>query len=136
MKKIVILAVLVAALVALVSTPVQAAGVPVEVSLTLSGGGTNIASSTFANAVSRDVYSALKLKAVEYSLSGTITNAATLAVKRSASGSTYKSITVATNALSSVSFETNDWYWFTGDTPYVTCSVTNGGTVKLICEEQ
>ena len=116
---------------------VQADGVPLEIELTLSGGATNVASATFADCVSRDVYSSMQLLAVEYDITGSITNAATLAIKRSADGPTYKSITVASNVTSGVSFETNVWHWFAGDTIYVPCSgITNAGTVTLICTEQ
>jgi len=78
----------------------------------------------------------MQLKAVEYTLGSATTTNGTMAIKRIASGPTYKSITVASNATSSVSFETNGWYWFTGDTIYVSTTVTNAGTVTLICEEQ
>jgi len=111
----------------------------VEITCTLPGGGTgtNYVSTAFANAVTRDISSTLRLLAVDYSITGTsLTAAKTITLKRSATGRTYKTVTVATNVLTGVSFETNEWYWIKPDVVYVYCTATNAGTVKLICTEQ
>lgn len=115
---------------------VLAEGFPNEVSITLPGGATNVVSVPFTNIVSRSVFSAFKLKAVEYSYNGSTVAAGTLAIGRTASGPTYKSITLASNVTSGVSFETNDYHFLNTAGVYLSSSWTNSGTVKLIFEER
>lgn len=129
--------------------PAQAhaqASVPVSISMTLPGGSSNIATNTtpVASLAYSNVYttgytasgrSSLKPIAYEYAVAGTLSTAGTISLRRSAGGPVYATVTVATNALSSVSFETNTWYWLRGDQIHATGSFTNPATFKPICNE-
>ena len=130
---------IVALLVGVLPARAEDSGRPVEIALTLPGGATNVVSTNFSGAVKRDVASSLKLQAVEYALTGsaaTNVGSGTLTLKRSGSGVAYFSATVATNAMSAVAFESNNWYWLSADSVVVSCSLTNAGTVRLICNER
>jgi hypothetical protein len=113
---------------------------PVEIAVTIPAN-TNASvsvSTAFTAAISRDIYSSLELKAVEYSISGDLTETVAIDIKRAANGVAYKSVSVATNAAASgVSFETNSWRWIKPDPLVITrTGTTNAVNVKLLCIER
>ncbi len=113
---------------------------PVEIAVTIPAN-TNASvsvSTAFTAAISRDIYSSLELKAVEYSISGDLTETVAIDIKRAANGVSYKSVSVATNAAATgVSFETNAWRWIKPDPLVITrTGTTNAVSVKLLCIER
>jgi hypothetical protein len=113
---------------------------PVEIAVTIPAN-TNASvsvSTAFTSAISRDIFSSLELKAVEYSIAGARAETVAIDIKRAANGVAYKAVSVATNAAATgVSFETNSWRWIKPDPIVVTRSgTTNAITVKLLCIER
>jgi len=133
------------------ATAQAADGVPCVVALTLPGGSTNVAvvstntsaswvplggSNVYTVGFTADARSSLKPLAYQYAINGTLATAGTITFSRSPSGPIFATVTVATNALSAVSFESNAWYFIRGDTIYTKASFTNSGSVAVIGLEQ
>jgi hypothetical protein len=132
--------IIIAALLAIAVSLPAFAQRPVEIAVSIPAD-TNASlsvSTAFASAISRDIYSSLELKAVEYSISGALTEAVSLSIKRAADGVAYKTVSVATNAAAAgVSFETNSWSWIKPDPIVITrTGTTNAITLKLLCNER
>jgi len=132
--------IIIAALLAIAVSMPAFAQRPVEIAVSIPAN-TNASlsvSTAFASAISRDIYSSLELKAVEYSISGALTETVAIDIKRAAGGVAYKSVSVATNAAAAgVSFETNSWSWIKPDPLVITrTGTTNAIAIKLLCIER
>lgn len=116
----------------------QGRPVEVEISIASATNASVVTSTDFDDAVSRDVYSSLRLLAVEYTISGARTEEVSLVIGRASGGPAYKTVSVATNAAASgVSFETNEWNWIKPDPLVITrTGTTNAIAVKLLCLER
>jgi len=108
-------------------------GRPTEKSLALPGGGTgtNIASAAYSAGIGQSVYTCFRPLAYEIVFASALPDAKTVSIRRSATGPVYATFTVASNATSAVSFETNEWYVLRGQTFYVETTATNAGTLVI-----
>ena len=135
----------VVALVAVATAPIPAQavnGVPVDVSLTMPGGATNVgtnvtlaASNYYSNGISQSARSTLQPIVVQYAITGALAEPATLSFRRATGGPVYYTVPIATNALAGVAYVTNTFYWLKGDQIHATLSCTNSGTVIPTCLE-
>ena len=135
---------IVAAIAFLAPAPAHAAeGVPTVVSLALPGGtsniGTNVTpvatlnySNLYVSGFTADARSSFRPQSYQYAIGGTLIATGTVTLARSAGGPVFATITIASNALSSVSFEANAWYFFRGDVIYAKASFTNAGTFSIV----
>jgi hypothetical protein len=120
---------------------VAGTGTPVDITIALPGGATNVGSDTYDTAYAAAANSVLQPIAISWLYAGTTATNKTITVRKSATGPAWHTISHLTGggsaAYKGVEFVTSEWYWLRpNDVIHVTGSSTNPCTVVIHCLER
>ena len=131
MKKLSILAAVLCIGIFVRAPALASEGVPADLSISLPGGTTNIATFAYTTGYTTPAHSALRPLAVSWTCAG-LSASNTITLGKSADGVAWKSVTTSgTASASGVSLITDEWYWLRGDAITVKATVTNAMTVVI-----